>query len=276
MLESPGKMRQDLKLEHMGNFVYNPSLIIGGGEEGTIYLAQHIPTGQYVAVKRSYSKYEYKAFKNIKRLYACYKSDDVHRPLYSIFTPLVMTLSIDDYIISDRLFLKKKLGLEVQEKPIKSRTRDDVNPETGYVLSYDNFRNNLALMKAVIAEEEYLIRRGAEYQPHTGDDKFIFDDGDGKPEVVFVDLKSAKKNIPNAEAHLLLMFRDLLGLKYFLGPDGTLRENVEVPLPIKIFVKEYCENRHSFGYTLEMLKDLLRRLSEGIAEWESKSLMQEK
>jgi len=251
MLETLGKKREDLKLEHMGNFVFSSSLLIGKGEEGSVYLAQHIPTGQYAAVKVARKDTEHPAYQAMNRLFACYK-DEGDNPFFYMFTPLVTALSVSDYKEKSHQedFLKKQLGVEL------------IN---GDEIHYKNWRRNVALMNAVIIEAEYCAGKDAYADPTNHGDMFIIDESEDGPQAVFVDLTFGDQ-YPLSGYHYLDLIPCFLGLKKFQMKDGRINWKFKVPQPITLFLEKYAgivaKNQASRKRNSPSFKDLKLMLAE--------------
>lgn len=269
MVEAGNQVKEDSQLITMGNFVYHSSIMLGAGDEGGAYLAQHIPTGKYASVKITRRKDEYEAFKNINRLYGCFIDES---NFYYIYRPIVSGKTINDYYLGgyNRKFLQDELRIEVNE-----------NNE----VFYRDWSYNQNLIQALINEAVYCASKGAFPDASNTSDMFVVKTGD-KPQVAFIDLdEGTPKSACHEPGYLYLSpFRYFLGLVHFLDyKDGffVLKDTFSVPAPIKNFVEEYKiaqqyrgtdeylsslkdDNSLEKPYSLHLLQDMLNRLTEGM------------
>ncbi len=264
MTDSEGKVKESKSLQPMGNFVFHKALAIGSGEEGTVYLAQHIPTGVYAAVKEisvgSNQKVttfpEYRALKDLKRLYACYlhKHKVEKRGTLYLYMPLVIGETINSYYCWDEESVKEKLGVEINEKK---------------EVTYKNWPLNLHLMRTFIEEYKYTGGKGAFTDGmvlnvlHTEEDH----------QVVFVDMHPAPKPFYSPKEiklqESLVWFQYFLGLVPFRKGHGLeLEEDILFPPPVKKF-NNFIIKATEKKSTLYAVKEKFLELEEDMKKYMS-------
>lgn len=210
------------RIKKMGNFVFRTTLRIGSGEEGSVYLAQHIPSGVYAAIKmttfygEAENDLEYLALKNLERLYGCY----VENTTMSLCVPLVTGRSVVPYVSSYPSQERVKTLLAVtltEEKEI----------------TYDNWSLNAHLMQTFLDEFEYCSRKGA-CSDGAPQNILVTEDS----QIVFVDQTACKSTPPEVRVihESLTFFHYFLGLAPFRKERGErfeLREDIKFPPPVR-------------------------------------------
>ncbi|OJX13993.1 MAG: hypothetical protein BGO77_01350 [Caedibacter sp. 37-49] len=214
MINSQGQVRDELSPNIIGSFVYNPRLIIGSGEEGTVYIAQHVLTGRYASLKKTSRKGEYEAFKNLERCYACYsEKNNYYSSTYHIFRPLVIGLPLITFTYD-----QEKLGM------IRSYDK----------IVYKDWKYNISLVDAFLTEFEYNIKHSAGPYEVDSNAMFLIEEPEKKPCIVFVDLNSEQYNKNDNDLVTTQFFYVMLR---FLKFEMTA-ETLAYPEPIKQFIKE--------------------------------------
>lgn len=192
-----------------GDFIFNENLLLGHGVEGRVCLAQHIPTGSFVAMKQTGRKSEFEAFKNLKRCFGCYQEED----RYFIYTPLIIGKPLFDYSV----FPKNLLEMEASQ--------------TGNVV-YKNWLLNLRLIDAYLAEVRRCIRLEGIPQEYNSNSMFVVGETLLNPQVVFVDLESGTYRTQDKD---IIPDVFCVGLKYLLG------SKIITPVREPVFPKPVAE-----------------------------------
>lgn len=234
------------KIKKMGNFVFRTTLRIGSGEEGGVYLAQHIPSGVYAAIKmttfygEAENQPEYLALKNLERLYGCYVEDTT----MSLCMPLVTGRNAvpyqSPYASQERI--KTLLGVTLTEKK---------------EITYDNWDLNVHLMQTYLDEFEYCSRKGT-WSDGAAQNILVTEDS----QIVFVDQKACRPTPPETRVmhESLCFFHYFLGLIPFRKKGGKrfeLREDIKFPPPIRAFNKIVVDSMNASDpiYTLAQIKE---------------------
>ncbi|MBY0273528.1 MAG: hypothetical protein K2X02_09040 [Alphaproteobacteria bacterium] len=230
------QMTDSQQLIQMGDFIYNKRLLIGEGEEGHVYLARHIPSGCYVAVKTPVRTSEYEAFRNLGRCYAHFTSDSRDY----LFTPFIMGTPLSQYY-----FDEERLYVRVDSHNNK--------------VSYSNWTHNLRLLDAFLAE----LERGIHYEgtPREFDSKsmFVVDEFSEKPKVVFVDLEEGGYT-PKGLDYIPDEF--CVSMFLLLGSQGSTRmRELVFPQPIQDFFDK-ASNGDGFHVRLTEIKKARNQLME--------------
>lgn len=217
-------------LEKMGDFVFDKRIILGAGVEGTVYLAQHIPSRSYAAVKRTRRTSEFEAFKNLGRCYGCFKKDEYNY----FYTPLITGTTLHSYSITP-----EDIGISMDQGVVK----------------YGNWPHNLKLLDAYLNELQRCLKHEGIPQELDAKSMFVIEEPNSSPQMVFVDLdtgyyKADKDVVPNDFCTVML---------YTLGINMTsIGMGVSFPKPITQFKERIFDKT---GYIslirLKQLRDLL-------------------
>jgi hypothetical protein len=154
MITADGKVKNDPSLVRVDDFVFDEKVCLGTGCDGSVYLAQHIPTKIFVAVKAAETlatdneNNEYQFLVRLNRLFAYYSLDlfidgrksSLRKQTYA-FIPLVE---------GDIIWRSARLNEEAYV--------------TDKIVSYDPFKLRFSLMRSLLAELRYLAQCGI-YQP---------------------------------------------------------------------------------------------------------------
>lgn len=221
------------QLKRIGDFAYDDRILIGMGEEGRVYLAQHTPTGFYMAVKTPVRKTECEAFKNLGRCYACFKINSQ----YYLYTPFIMGTPLSEYSLDE-----ERLGVTVDQNNV----------------TYRKWPHNLKLLDAFLAELERCVKyKGI---PRELDYKSIFViDDSPESKVVFVDLETGEY-IQKGQDYIPDEFYPPMFL--LLGSQGSSRMwELGFPEPIQRFFEKANEAEGGF-FRLTKLKEARNQLME--------------
>ena len=151
--------------EKIGDFKVDFRAPLGKGEEGEVYLAQHIETRVFTAVKKMWCSSsgfpdEFFAYKNLNRCFALYAEEidplSSSRNRYSyLFIPLIDGLSLDWW-----------------NSPI-ARERLGVSIEQDNSVHYLDLRKNVNLLESIVDELRYCHKRGV-VQPEATSTNLMF------------------------------------------------------------------------------------------------------
>ncbi|MBL8677217.1 MAG: hypothetical protein JNJ47_07360, partial [Alphaproteobacteria bacterium] len=255
------------ELVTMGEFIYNPKLMIGHGGEGCVYLAQHNPSKSYVALKiapvTENTDSQYNALKKLGRLYACYSrrsQSETDRRNYYIFMPLVDGHHITFYHCISPESASEKLGINSSERIAENKIK----------LNYRDVDFNFRLVQSLIEELEFLGAKGVWYEIHH--DNIMVNKSQ---KVVCIDLHDSEIKMPekiNFNRHCRYV-QYFLGLTPFLveGVPTRFEPNIIVPGAIKVFndeiMKSFVANKLDGFYSLADFKKafaLLRTKMENL------------
>lgn len=233
------------KIKKIGSFNFRTTLRIGSGDEGSVYLAQHIPSGVYAAIKMTTvygeagNDLEYLALKNLERLYGCY----VENTTMSLCMPLVTgrnVLPYTSYPSQERV--KTLLGVTLTEEK---------------EIIYNNWNLNAHLMQTFLDEFEYCSRKGT-CSDGAPQNILVTEDS----QIVFVDQTACTPTPPEARIihESLTFFHYFLGLAPFRKKERKrfeLREDIKFPPPVREFNKIVVNamNASEPIYTLAQVKE---------------------
>lgn len=237
------------KIKKIGSFNFRTTLRIGSGEEGSVYLAQHIPSGVYAAIKMTTvygeagNDLEYLALKNLERLYGCY----VENTRMSLCMPLVMGRNVLPYI-----------SYPSQERV---KTLLDVTLTEEKEITYNNWKLNAHLMQTFLDEFEYCSRKGA-CSDGAPQNILVTEDS----QIVFVDQTACGPTPPETRVihESLTFFHYFLGLAPFRKKEGKrfeLREDIKFPPPVREFNKIVVNAMNALEpiYTLAQVKEIFSK-----------------
>ena len=139
-------------LQRTDDYIYDPSIRIGSGDGGVVYLGRHSPSQRYVALKavkafnsNPEEQEDYCGWKQAGRLFACYKKPMGSYSTFLLYIPLVIGETLAE--IQDSREFMKNLGIE--------------NKGSGKIkeISYSQWEINQRLLQSFVEEYKFCKKK---------------------------------------------------------------------------------------------------------------------
>lgn len=210
--EDPNSLRNDPSLISIGDFVYDKKACLGNGCEGAVYLAQHLPTCTFVAMKHScptkfYTDVGFLALQRLNRVFAYYSQEEYinkNKITYAyLFMPLVEGETLRH--ISQSQLLDEVAPISIKEGK----------------LVLENFDIRLGLIKSLISQLTYLAKKGVyqrEYNPgnilitHSLNEVVLVDFGVNGGQAHPITDSPIDPTVYEATGYVSFLTKDLLGI----------------------------------------------------------------
>lgn len=254
--------QEDYLTKKFGDFIFYSKIKIGRGEEGSIYLARHIPTENYIAVKRMPYREKYPtdaltALQSLNRLFGAFTEEisdnpkNIYNYLY-LFMPLVIGKSMTCFGSMVEEEVEAKLGVTVN---------------SNQVITYNNWAQTIRLMQAFMDEIEYCGKNSTVDIDESTHHWIVSKD---KKYVIFVDLHSSPASTPVPDEKIntyfkLYQFLVFMALNAYTKLDNSyeIREGLVLPDPVASFLNEIKAARkrpNKSFYSLSDLKNIFEKL----------------
>ncbi len=244
-------------LQRTDDYIYDPSIRIGSGDGGVVYLGRHSPSQRYVALKavkafnsNPEEQEDYCGWKQAGRLFACYKKPMGSYSTFLLYIPLVIGETLAE--IQDSREFMKNLGIE--------------NKGSGKIkeISYSQWEINQRLLQSFVEEYKFCKKKGA--MQDTDSSNFLLTSDLQK--IVYIDLEaciSTKKD--SIRGNDLIYLQKLLGYPaYYYVPSYNYKEGaIVLPPPVWEFNQKIAARRvKNKSMSIKEVETLLNNLDKGM------------